>query len=90
MTELGKAKFTLLHHACFVGYIVGMNLVINGVAEELPITDATVAGVLAAKRWSFPLIIVKVNGVTVRRDAWARTAVSDGDVVEAAHLMSGG
>ncbi|HUW70608.1 MAG TPA: sulfur carrier protein ThiS [bacterium] len=67
-----------------------MNLIINGIAEELPTTDATVAGVLAAKRWSFPLIIVKVNGFPVRRDAWAQTAVFDGDVVEAAHLMSGG
>lgn len=67
-----------------------MNLIINGIAEELPTTDATVAGVLAAKHWSFPLIIVKVNGVLVRRDAWEQTTVSDGDVVEATHLMSGG
>lgn len=67
-----------------------MKLIINGTAEELQPADGTVAGVLAAKRWSFPLIIVNVNGKPVQRDAWSSTAVFDGDVVEAVHLMSGG
>ncbi len=85
-----KGKFTFLHRGAVVGYSVRMKLVINGISEELPLDDATVAGVLAAKRWSFPLIIVRLNGAPVRRDAWADTAVADGDVMEAAHLMSGG
>lgn len=80
----------MLHTNPIVDYIASMKLMINGVAEELKPAQATVAGLLAAKRWSFPLIIVKVNGKPVQRDAWITTAVSDGDVVEAVHLMSGG
>lgn len=90
MVKVCKTKFTLLHSIPIVDYSGYMKLIINGTDEELQPMDATVAGVLAAKRWSFPLIIVKVNGKPVQRDRWASTAVSDGDVVEAVHLMSGG
>ncbi len=90
MAGMRKGKFTFLHLGVVIGYSGRMKLVINGIVEELRLNDATVAGVLAAKRWSFPLIIVRLNGAPVRRDAWADTAVSDGDVMEAAHLMSGG
>lgn len=80
----------MLHTSPIVDYIAGMKLIINGVAEELQPSEPTVAGLLAAKRWSFPLIVVKVNGKPVQRNAWTTTAVSEGDVVEAVHLMSGG
>ncbi|PKL08337.1 MAG: hypothetical protein CVV51_09465 [Spirochaetae bacterium HGW-Spirochaetae-7] len=67
-----------------------MTIKLNGSTECLEPDHLSVRGLLAAKSWSFPLIIVKVNGVLVARDEWDTARVADGDVVEAAHLMSGG
>lgn len=67
-----------------------MTITLNGAPERLEPRTATVRGLLEAKAWSFPLIIVKVNGALVARDAWDSAPVADGDVVEATHLMSGG
>jgi thiamine biosynthesis protein ThiS len=67
-----------------------MKLILNGAEERLELAETTVRGLLKAKGWSFPLIIIKVNGALVPRADWDTAAVRDGDAVEAAHLMSGG
>jgi len=67
-----------------------MTITLNGAAERLDMDTATVRGVLKAKGWSFPLIVVTVNGKLVSRADWDAAPVADGDVVDAAHLMSGG
>jgi len=67
-----------------------MTITLNGAPERLEMEATTVRGLLEAKAWSFPLIIVKVNGALVARDAWDVAPVADGDAVEATHLMSGG
>jgi thiamine biosynthesis protein ThiS len=67
-----------------------MTITLNGLSERLDAEATTVRGLLKAKGWSFPLIVVKVNGVLVARDAWDGAPVADGDAVEATHLMSGG
>ncbi|MBU0928309.1 MAG: sulfur carrier protein ThiS [Spirochaetes bacterium] len=67
-----------------------MTITLNGAPERLETDDATVRGLLKAKAWSFPLIVVTVNGRLVARSAWDSAPVADGDVVEATHLMSGG
>lgn len=50
----------------------------------------SVRELLKAKGWSFPLIIMRKNGQLVERTAWDSVRVSDGDEIDAAHLMSGG
>jgi sulfur carrier protein len=50
----------------------------------------TVSSLLAKCRYTFPLIIVKINGELVPRREFEQHAVADGDRVEAIHLMSGG
>jgi len=67
-----------------------MRITLNDIPEELPGDATTARDVLAAKGWSFPLIIMKVNGVLVPRDAWDGFVIRDGDAVEALHLVSGG
>jgi len=67
-----------------------MTITLNGAAERLDMETATVRGVLRAKGWSFPLIVVTVNGKLVQRADWDAAPVADGDVVDATHLMSGG
>lgn len=50
----------------------------------------TVRDVLAARNFIFPLLIVRLDGVTVPRDHYAATPVADGTDVQVIHLMSGG
>ena len=67
-----------------------MKVRVNGDEIEQGGDFASVKELLAALRYSFPLIIVKVNGILVPRDAYASANVKDGDEVEAYHLVSGG
>jgi len=50
----------------------------------------TVRGVLQAKKYAFPLLIVNIDGVRVERPAYDTTPVPDGAVVQVIHLISGG
>lgn len=50
----------------------------------------TVRDVLLERRFRFPLLIIRIDGVLVPREAYDRTEVPDGSVVDVLHLMSGG
>ncbi|MBN2874815.1 MAG: sulfur carrier protein ThiS [Spirochaetales bacterium] len=67
-----------------------MIITLNGAQENFAGESLTVRELLAAKRWSFPLIVVKVNGSLVPKSSWDSTTITEGDRVEAIHLMSGG
>ncbi len=64
-------------------------LKVNGEALDYR-AGMTVADVLKAKAYVFPLLVVKVNGVLVPRDQYQATKVPDGAEVQVVHLMSGG
>lgn len=67
-----------------------MNITLNGTGASFDVETSTVRGVLQAKAWSFPLIVVTVNGRLVARADWDTAIIEDGDVMDATHLMSGG
>lgn len=67
-----------------------MKLIVNQEEVQFPGESMTVRELLAAKRWSFPLIIVKINGRLVERSSYDAQKVVDGDEVEIYHLVSGG
>ena len=50
----------------------------------------TVRSLLKAKGFVFPLIIVRIDGELVAREAFDQTPVPDGADVQVLHLMSGG
>ncbi|MGQ9491146.1 MAG: sulfur carrier protein ThiS [Anaerolineae bacterium] len=50
----------------------------------------TVQDVLDALKFSFRMIVVKVNGQVVLRKDFATTEVPDGAEMQALHLISGG
>ncbi len=50
----------------------------------------TVKGMLERLNFKFPLIIVKIDGVLVKREDYGSTPVPDGADVSALHLISGG
>ena len=50
----------------------------------------TVRGVIKAKNYLFPMVIVTVDGVQVERQDFDSIEVADGAVVQVLHLISGG
>jgi thiamine biosynthesis protein ThiS len=50
----------------------------------------TVQDVLDALKFSFRMIVVKINGQVVLRSDFATTEVPDGAEMQAIHLISGG
>ena len=50
----------------------------------------TVRGVIQARNYKFPLLVVTVDGQRVDRPAYETTQVPDGAVVQVIHLLSGG
>jgi sulfur carrier protein len=53
--------------------------------EEISITD-----LLELKKYSFKMLVIKVNGNIVKKDDYHSTLVKEGDDVLIIHLMSGG
>jgi sulfur carrier protein len=50
----------------------------------------TVQDVLDRRRYTFPMIVVKVNDEVVRKEAFTSYQVPDGADVRVIHLISGG
>ncbi|MCX7023133.1 MAG: sulfur carrier protein ThiS [Spirochaetes bacterium] len=67
-----------------------MTISVNGESESYPEDGMTVSDLLRKKRYSFPLIIIRIDGVLVARARYDDTAVRDGNSVDLYHLVSGG
>ena len=66
-----------------------MRIRVNGEARE--VTEATtLAGLLAELKMPAARVAVERNREVVRRDAYAATRLSDGDILEIVQLVGGG
>jgi sulfur carrier protein len=70
--------------------VTSMTILLNNNHLTLDGDGHSVREILKAKGWSFPLIVVKLNGILVPRPSWDTTVVRDGDEMDAMHLVSGG
>jgi len=69
-----------------------MEIILNNLPEHIDTSKAaiTVNELLAIKRFTFKMLIVKVNGRLVRKDEYSTATIKDGDDVQVIHLISGG
>lgn len=67
-----------------------MNIELNNRAEELPGESLSVSEILKLKNFTFPRIIVKLNGKLIKKPSYGSTIVKDGDEINVIHLISGG
>jgi thiamine biosynthesis protein ThiS len=54
-------------------------------SESLSITE-----LLQLRNFTFKMLVVKINGVLVRKSDYKNTFIHDGDQVTVLHLVSGG
>lgn len=67
-----------------------MKLQVNGEERELGDGTATIAALLTELRYSFPLLIIRINGELIPRENYSNAAIATGDDVDIYHLVSGG
>lgn len=67
-----------------------MNIVLNNRNEFFEQEQLTIRELLTIKKYSFKLLVIKVNGELVRLRDYDSTLVKDGDDVMVLHLITGG
>lgn len=68
-----------------------MNLILNNRPEIIEGFDQlSVQQLLEEKNFSYKMLIVRVNDITIKKDDYMHTLIHDGDRVAVIHLMTGG
>ena len=67
-----------------------MKITLNNNEVSMAGESFSVRELLALMNFTFPMIVVKINGRLVKKEDYERVFVGDGDNVEAIHLISGG
>ncbi len=69
-----------------------MIITLNNVSEPIDIKDdkISVAELLELKKFTYKMLIVKVNGKSIKKEEYPSAFISSGDNVQVIHLMSGG
>lgn len=67
-----------------------MTITLNNRKTDYPGKTLTVRGLLTAMNFTFPMIVVKINGELVKKQEYETTEIREGDRVDAIHLISGG
>ena len=66
-----------------------MTIEING-KEQAFIENETVKQLLKRMNYTFPLVVVKINGIVVPRKDFSEVIVPDESTVTILHMISGG
>ena len=68
-----------------------MKVILNNLTEKLPFNDSlTISELLEYKKFSFKMLVIKINGVLIKKDKYNTAYIKDGDIVDVIHLISGG
>ncbi len=67
-----------------------MRIILNNTPEEFDHEPMTVSDLLRIKKFTFKLLVIKINDVLVKKEDRETTFIKDGDHVIVLHLISGG
>lgn len=67
-----------------------MNITLNNRFETFDAESLSVEEILKIKKFSFKMLVIKLNGKFVMDDERETTFVKDGDILVILHLESGG
>lgn len=67
-----------------------MKLIINNNIENIDSETLNINELLIYKKFTFKMIVVKVNGKPISKDEYSTTYLKDGDHIQVIHLISGG
>ena len=67
-----------------------MKIILNNREEVFDKDSMNVTELLQAKKFTFKIITIKVNGKFIKKDEYNATLINEGDDVAAIHLLTGG
>ena len=67
-----------------------MKIILNNRHEEFPVEQLTVQELLEKKKFTFKMLIIRINGNIVKKNQYNETVIHDSDDVMVLHLISGG
>jgi sulfur carrier protein len=67
-----------------------MKITLNNREEIINQATLSVSELLQLRTFTFKMIVVKINGVLVRKPEYNTTLIREGDHVTVLHLVSGG
>ena len=67
-----------------------MNIFLNNRPEEIDRDHLTVSELLIYKSFTFRMLVIKINGILVKKTEYETAVIRDGDEVHVLHLISGG
>ena len=67
-----------------------MKIILNNKEEVFEGDQFTVNELLQAKKFTFRMLVIKVNGQMIKKSEYNSALVQDGDDVMVLHLISGG
>lgn len=67
-----------------------MNIILNNRQETIGADSLTITELLKYKNFTFRFLVIKINGVLIKKDFYNTATIKDGDNVAVIHLTSGG
>ena len=67
-----------------------MKITLNNREEYIDKDTLSVADLLELKTFTFKMLIIKLNGVLIKKPDYCSTLIIDGDNITVLHLVSGG
>lgn len=67
-----------------------MDIILNNRNESFEQDSMTVSDLLREKNFTFRLLVIKINGLLVKKENYASATIQHGDKVDVIHLISGG
>jgi sulfur carrier protein len=67
-----------------------MNIILNNNNESFAAEKLSITELLALKKFTFKMLIIKINGQLVKQENYSNSFIKDGDDVMVLHLISGG
>jgi len=67
-----------------------VNITLNNRPESFDHDKLTVSEILALKKFTFRMLVIKVNGNLIKKNKYAHAEVVDGDNIQILHMISGG
>ncbi len=67
-----------------------MQITLNNRPESIDKIQLSVSELLEIKNYTFKMLVIKINGILVKKDIYNNTFIKDGDDVMVLHLVSGG
>jgi sulfur carrier protein len=67
-----------------------MKIILNNNPETFEAEKLTISELLKIKKFTFKMLIIKINGSLIKKESYDTAMVSEGDDVNVLHLISGG